>query len=191
MLQRPAAFLDRDGVINDDSAYVYRVEEFRFLPGVLDACRSLRQAGYLLVIVTNQAGIARGYYDAGDFLNLTIWMAARFSENGAELSGVYYCPHHPDAAVDELRIACDCRKPEPGLLLRAQRELGIDMGRSFLVGDKASDIKAGHAAGVGRCFLLENERYKQANDSAVGSVDAIVRSLSAVVELVSDGTGPR
>src|SRR5579871_4411502 len=131
MHDRPAAFLDRDGVINEELNYVHRVEDFHFLPGVLAACQKFVAAGYLLVVVTNQAGIARGYYDTAAFERLTEWMKARFAEAGAPLAGVYHCPHHPEGRIEALRIACDCRKPAPGLILQAQRELGIDLARSF------------------------------------------------------------
>lgn len=166
MPDRPAVFLDRDGVINEDLNYVHRREDFRFLPGVLDACRQLSRAGYLLVVVTNQAGIARGYYDVAAFEALTSWMKQEFANAGAPLAGVYYCPHHPDGALPELRRACACRKPAPGMLLQAQRELGIDMGRSILVGDKASDIEAGIAAGVGGLFLIGAAAHPAARPAA-------------------------
>jgi D-glycero-D-manno-heptose 1,7-bisphosphate phosphatase len=152
--ERPAVFLDRDGVVNEDVGYSHRVEDFHFSPGVFDACRRFRQAGYLLVVVTNQAGIARGYYTENDFHRLTRWMCAKFEDSGAPLSAVYYCPHHPDASVAEFRMVCECRKPAPGLIIRAQSELSIDLRNSILVGDKTSDILAGQAAGVGRCYLI-------------------------------------
>jgi D-glycero-D-manno-heptose 1,7-bisphosphate phosphatase len=177
---RVAAFLDRDGVINEERHYVHRMEDFQFLPGALAACRKFVEAGYLLVVVTNQAGIARGYYDTADFETLTRWMTARFSEAGAPLSAVYHCPHHPDARIDSLRLACGCRKPAPGLILQAQRRFGIDLHRSFLVGDKLSDIEAGRAAGVGRSFLVSDPQQAPKADSAY----AVVRSLSEVVEHV-------
>jgi D-glycero-D-manno-heptose 1,7-bisphosphate phosphatase len=184
MPDHPAAFLDRDGVINEERNYVHRIEDFRFLPGALAACRKFVEAGYLLVVVTNQAGIARGYYDAADFERLTRWMEARFSEAGAPLSAVYHCPHHPDAKIGRLRRACDCRKPAPGLILEAQRDLGIDLSRSFLVGDKLSDIEAGRAAGVGRCFLLDDHRQVLGAAPIAHSADAVVGSLTEVAALI-------
>jgi D-glycero-D-manno-heptose 1,7-bisphosphate phosphatase len=179
--ERAAAFLDRDGVINEERNYVYRVEDFRFLPGALEACREFVQAGYLLVIITNQAGIARGYYDTRDFEKLTGWMKERFVEAGAPLTAVYHCPHHPEANIESLRVVCDCRKPAPGLILQARRDLGVDLRRSFLVGDKLSDIEAGRAAGVGKCFLLEGTH---AAPAVPHSADAVVRSLAEVSRLL-------
>jgi D-glycero-D-manno-heptose 1,7-bisphosphate phosphatase len=151
---RRAAFLDRDGVINVDHGYVFRSEEFAFIPGVLDACKRLAEIGFALVVVSNQSGIGRGLYTETDFQRLTAWMAGRFAAAGAPLAGVYHCPHHPQALLPEYRRACDCRKPAPGLLLAAARELSLDLGRSALFGDKASDIDAGYAAGLPQCVLL-------------------------------------
>lgn len=182
--ERPAAFLDRDGVINEERNYVYRIEDFHFLPGTLQACRRFVEAGYLLVIVTNQAGIARGYYDTAAFETLTRWMEARFAEAGAPLAGVYHCPHHPDAKIDRLRLRCDCRKPAPGLIFQAQRDLGIDLPRSFLVGDKVSDLEAGRAAGLGRCYLVTSPQSPRELTQVAHIADAVVGSLSEVAELM-------
>ena len=184
---RPAVFLDRDGVINEELNYVHRIEDFHFLPGVLAACRELSQAGYLLVVITNQAGIARGYYDVAQFEALTVWMKRQFSEAGAPLAGVYYCPHHPEGKVEEYRKECACRKPAPGMLLQAQRELGIDFGRSILVGDKLSDIEAGRAVGVGRYFLISHASSSLAAPEDVPACKRVT-SLSEVVELIRPQT---
>lgn len=151
---RRAAFLDRDGVINLDHGYVYRREDFEFVPGALDACARLHGLGFALVVVTNQAGIGRGYYGEDDFRRLTAWMTAQFAAAGAPLAAVYHCPHHPQAVRPEYRRACDCRKPAPGMLLAAARALALDLPRSVLFGDKASDIEAGAAAGVRHLVLL-------------------------------------
>jgi len=152
--RRRAAFLDRDGVINFDHGYVHRREDFEFIPGVLAACAQLHRLGFALVLVTNQAGIGRGLYAEADFRRLTDWMTEQFATAGAPLAGVYHCPHHPDAALGGFRRACSCRKPAPGMLLAAARELALDPGRSVLFGDKASDIEAAVAAGVPHRVLL-------------------------------------
>ena len=161
----PAAFLDRDGVINVDSGYVHRVDDFHFIPGVLNACRSLHVAGYKLLVVTNQAGIAHGLYDEQAFNEITDWMSNRFVEAGAPLAGVYYCPHHPAARIARFRRECGCRKPAPGMITQAVREHRIDVSNSFLVGDKASDLEAAQRAGLlgyivrsGGCTLERNDR---------------------------------
>jgi D-glycero-D-manno-heptose 1,7-bisphosphate phosphatase len=152
--RRRAVFLDRDGVINFDHGYVFRREEFRFVPGTLAACAQLHRLGFVLVVVTNQSGIGRGLYGEDDFRRLTGWMRDEFAAAGAPLAGVYHCPHHPQALLAEHRRACDCRKPAPGMLFAAARELSLDLCRSVLFGDKASDIDAAAAAGVPQRVLL-------------------------------------
>ena len=145
---RPAVFLDRDGVINQETDYVHKVDEFHFIDGVFDACREMSKAGYRLIVITNQAGIARGYYTEDDFQQLTKWMLDTFRQQGIEIDDVYYCPHHPIHGVGDYRRDCDCRKPAPGMIIRAAQEHSLDLQRSILVGDKVTDIEAGRAAGV-------------------------------------------
>jgi D-glycero-D-manno-heptose 1,7-bisphosphate phosphatase len=151
---RRAAFLDRDGVINIDPGYVHRIEDFEFVSGTLEACRELTRRGWLLVVATNQSGIGRGLYSVQDFHALTDWMRARFAESGAPLAAVYYCPHHPTDALDDFRIWCDCRKPQPGMLLTAARELSLDLAQSMLFGDKCEDLLAAQRAGIRHRVLL-------------------------------------
>ncbi len=152
-LQR-AAFLDRDGVINIDTHYLHRWEDFHYVPGAVDAMRQLHSAGYSLVVVTNQSGIARGYYTEADFQQLTTQMCADLAAQGCPITAVYHCPHLPNATVPELRHDCDCRKPGPGMIVRACAQWQLDPATSVMVGDKASDIEAARAAGVGRAFLV-------------------------------------
>lgn len=152
--RKRAAFLDRDGVINVDHAYVHEIENFDWVPGVLEAARRLHDAGFELVVVTNQSGIGRGYYTEADFEKLTAWMKARFAEAGAPLAGVYFCPHHPEKALPAYRTDCGCRKPEPGMLLKAVEELGLDPERSVMFGDKPGDCTAGKRAGCPERVLL-------------------------------------
>ena len=153
-MRRKAAFIDRDGVLNEERAFVHRAADFALIPGAVEALRALQAAGYLLVVVTNQSGIARGLYSESDYLALTKHMRAQLSQEGISLDAVEYCPHLPDAPVDRYRIDCDCRKPKPGMLKRAIERLDIEPGSSFLVGDRLSDIQAGQAAGIRRCFLV-------------------------------------
>jgi D-glycero-D-manno-heptose 1,7-bisphosphate phosphatase len=152
--RRRAAFLDRDGVINLDHGYVYRREDFEFVAGGLAACAQLHRWGLALVVVTNQSGIGRGLYSEDDYRKLTDWMRGEFAAAGAPLAGVYHCPHLPAGSPGAEGRGCDCRKPAPGLLLAAARELALDLPRSVLFGDKASDIEAAAAAGVGQRVLL-------------------------------------
>jgi len=146
---RPAVFLDRDGVINVDHGYVHRIEDFEFVDGVFDFCRDAHEKGYLLVVVTNQAGIGRGYYTEAQFLALTEWMRAQFDTQGAPIAAVYHCPCHPEFGTGDYKRESFRRKPNPGMLLEAAHDLAIDLKRSHLLGDKASDLQAGLRAGVG------------------------------------------
>jgi len=176
----PAAFLDRDGVINVDHGYVHRVADFEFSPGVLSACRQLHLAGYRLIVVTNQAGIAYGYYDERAFETITEWMKLRFIEAGAPLTAVYYCPHHPEGKVAQFTRQCACRKPEPGMILQAIREHRIDASKSFLVGDKESDLAAAASAGVARRYLISHAPPH----APLAGAPREFRSLGEVVQLV-------
>lgn len=145
MTLKRAVFLDRDGTINEESGYLFRKEECRFIPGAIEAVSQLSQAGFMVVIVTNQSGIARGYYTEDDLKQLHLYMESEIAAAGGRVDGWYHCPHHPDYPSSATR--CDCRKPLPGMLRIAAAELGIDLGSSWMVGDKIADIKAGKAAG--------------------------------------------
>jgi D-glycero-D-manno-heptose 1,7-bisphosphate phosphatase len=151
-----AAFIDRDGVINADLGHVVQIEDFHLLPGAAAGLSRLSAAGYRLVVVTNQAGIAKGLYDEADYQRLTAHMRRILAGQGVGLAAVYHCPHHPAGVVEDLAVACACRKPAPGLLLRAASELGLDLASSVLVGDKLSDVGAAHAAGVPVAVLVES-----------------------------------
>lgn len=178
-MKRPALFLDRDGVINVDHGYVHTPEEFQFIEGIFDLVAAANRAGYLVVVVTNQAGIGRGYYSEEQFQVLTHWMRARFTEHGGKIDGVYFCPYHPEHGIGEYRRESEFRKPAPGMLLQAQRELDIDMSNSIFVGDKASDMQAGRAAGVGKLILLGGNKL---------SLDSIpVQKLSDVLTYLKTG----
>lgn len=157
MAQHKAVFLDRDGVINEDRGYVGRVEDFCFIEGVFEACRALNRQGFKLIVATNQSGIGRGYFTERDFQTLNRWMLDRFDEAGVCISGVYYCPDHPEHGVGRYRRDSPYRKPNPQMLLDAALEHDIDLTGSWLVGDKLSDIQAGRTAGVGRCFLITDD----------------------------------
>jgi len=143
-----ALFLDRDGVINVEKNYVCRIEDFEFLPGIFDLCTLAMRLNFLLVVITNQAGIGRGYYSEADYQRLTDWMLEAFRAHGIEIDRVYHCPYHPTAGIGEYRQESFHRKPNPGMILKARDELGLDLSRSVLVGDKDTDIEAGMAAGV-------------------------------------------
>ena len=153
MTVRPALFLDRDGVVNVDHVYVHRKNDFEFIDGIFDLCRHAKALGYLIIIVTNQAGIGRGYYTEQDFAALTTWMCDTFSEEKASIDKVYFCPTHPESTIERYRKHSDLRKPAPGMILLAAKEFDINLEDSILVGDKLSDLEAGFAAGVGNNIL--------------------------------------
>jgi D-glycero-D-manno-heptose 1,7-bisphosphate phosphatase len=181
-MSRRAAFIDRDGVLNEERAFVHRREDFALLPGAVAALRLLEAAGYLLVVVTNQSGIARGIYSEADYLALTEHMRAELAAAGVSLDAVEYCPHLPDAPLERYRLDCDCRKPRPGMLLRAAQALDIAPGASFLVGDRLSDLEAGRAAGIGRCFLVRTGYALP--EEAVARADAVYEDLLACARSV-------
>ena len=152
---RPALLLDRDGVINVDRGFVSRLEDFAWQPGIFDVARTAAGLGMALVVVTNQSGIGRGYYSEEEFLALTAFMRERFAGEGAPLTAVYHCPYHPEAIEPRFRaVDHPWRKPRPGMILAARDELGLDLPRSVLIGDRAVDLQAGAAAGVGALALV-------------------------------------
>lgn len=152
-LQNRALFLDRDGVINVNHGYVHRPENFDFMDGIFEVVRAAHVHDYKLVVITNQAGIARGYYTEQQFHELTHWMCNQLAMQGGPVAKVYFSPYHPTAGLGEYKKDDISRKPHPGMILQAQRELNLDLENSILIGDKPSDIQAGIAAGVG-CNLL-------------------------------------
>ena len=175
---RRAAFLDRDGVINIDRGYVVRREDFEFVAGVLEGARRLHELGFLLVVASNQSGIGRGLYTEDEFQALTTWMRSEFLGAGAPLAGVYFCPHHPTEALGEYRRTCQCRKPAPGMLLAAARDLDIDLQSSAMFGDKTSDLEAARAVGVPHRVLLGTDaREVPAMPPAPGLASATFRGL--------------
>ncbi len=181
---RKAAFLDRDGVINLDRAYVHQWSEFEFVPGAVQAMRRLREAGYVLIVVTNQSGLARGMYTEAQFQELTARMRDALAQAGAEVEAVYHCPHHPKGKVPELAIDCDCRKPEPGMILRAAQEHGLSLPASILVGDKPSDIQAARAAGVGHAYLVQSDNAESPDEGEAGADGAFADLASCVDALL-------
>lgn len=148
MLNR-AIFLDRDGVINIDKGHVHKQEDFVFCENIFDILRAFQRKGFLIVIITNQAGIAKKYYTTDIFLSLNSWMVNEFRKQEITVTKVYFCPHHPEHTG-----TCNCRKPEPGMIFQARDELNIDLSESLLIGDKISDIIAGKRAGIKTNVLI-------------------------------------
>ena len=149
-----ALFLDRDGVVNEEVGYLHRAEDVRFVDGIFSLCRTAARLGYRLIVVTNQAGIARGYYTETDFDHLMSWMRTALRAEGVELDAVYYCPFHPEHGIGQYKREHEDRKPGTGMLLRAAREFGISLADSIMVGDRCSDIVAANTAGLRQAFLI-------------------------------------
>jgi D-glycero-D-manno-heptose 1,7-bisphosphate phosphatase len=149
-----ALFLDRDGTLVHARHYPRRPEELLLYDGIGAALAPLQQAGMRLVVITNQAGLARGLFGAADLDRMHAHLATELGRDGVRIDGVYYCPHHPEGVVPELAVACDCRKPAPGMLLRAAAELDIDLRRSWFIGDILDDVEAGKRAGC-RTILVD------------------------------------
>ena len=172
-----AVFLDRDGVINVDHGYTHRVADLEFVPGSVAAMQRLQGAGWRLVVVTNQSGIARGLFTEDDYTRFTARLRSELQSAGVGLDAVLHCPHLPDATVAAYRQLCDCRKPAPGMLLRAARELSLDLAASVIVGDRLSDLQAGRAAGLGRCLLVRSGHPIAAAEAR--QADAVYDDLAA------------
>jgi len=181
--RRPAVFLDRDGTINVEKDYLHRVEDFEFIPGAPEAIRSLNDAGFLVVVVTNQSGVARGLYSEEDVVRLHDHLRRVLQTFGAAVDAFYYCPHHPEHGTGDYAVPCTCRKPEPGMLRQAAEDLCIDLKKSWIIGDKLADVEAGQAVGC-RAILVEtgygrSEREKLRDDRAMvcGDIRAAVEFL--------------
>lgn len=166
---RKALFLDRDGVVNVEKHYLHKIDDFEWMEGIVEVCRRYQEEGFLILVVTNQSGISRGYYTQADFDRLSEWMIDRFRELGITVSAVYHCPHH-----ESIDGPCECRKPEPGMFLSARREYDIDMENSVMIGDNERDIEASLKAGVGENILLSP-------DARHSRADRIIRSLKELL----------
>ena len=143
-----AAFFDRDGVLNVDKSYLYKIEDLEWIDGAKEALGYLTKKGYTIFVVTNQSGIARGYYTVDDMNKLHDFMAQHVAAAGGKIEKFYYCPHLPEGKIAEYAVECDCRKPKPGLILRAFEEYDIDKDAAFLIGDKLRDVESAEAAGI-------------------------------------------
>jgi len=160
----PAVFLDRDGTLLEEAGYLDRLERLVFFPYTIDAVRLLNRAGFRVVVVTNQAGIARGIFKESFVAEAHRHVADRLAAGGARVDGFYYCPHHPEAVVEEFRRDCDCRKPKPGMLTRAAADLDLALDRSFVVGDRWHDLEAGQQ--VGARTLLVRTGYGRTEEAS-------------------------
>lgn len=166
-IRRPAVFFDRDGVLNRDTGYVHRPENFVWLDGAKEAIKRINDMGWFVIVITNQAGIARGFYEPDDVERLHRWMNEQLAPDGAHIDAFYYCPHHPEEGREPYRQACDCRKPAPGLLLQAMREWPVRADLSVMIGDKDSDMAAARQAGV-RGVLYQQQNLDELVAQVIG-----------------------
>lgn len=184
-----AVFLDRDGTINVEKHYLYRTEDFEFLAGAIEGMRLLQDAGYQLVIVTNQSGIARGYYTEDEFTVLNSWMMTELEKHGVGIDAVYYCPHLPDAKIEKYRIVCNCRKPRLGLYERAIKELDIDMNCSWAIGDKLRDCSICERSGCKGFVVGKNEDaelIERVKNGGYRNIDYALNLYDAAKMIVED-----
>jgi len=184
---RPAVFLDRDGTINEQMGYINHISRFHLLPGVASAIRVLNENNIPVVVVTNQSGLARGYFPEELLAAVHEKMKALLAEHGAHVDGIYVCPHHPEAKREEYRVACDCRKPKTGLLLRAALDMGLDLAASFVVGDRWSDLKTAEACGAAPVLVLTG--YGRGDAQYIGPTQVVQPAyvgadLTAVVQWI-------
>ena len=162
------AFLDRDGIINYDKGYVFKKEDFSFRKGIFKLCKKLCSCNYKLVIITNQSGIARGFYTELEFKNLNNWMLNEFSKRSVLIDKVFFCPYHPNGIIDKYKIDSELRKPNIGMIKEAQKFYKIDFQKSIIIGDKETDIECGFNAGLGYGFLI-NKNIKNITSSHIKS----------------------
>ena len=182
---RPAVFLDRDGTLNIDAGYLDRKERLMLFPWSLDSVRLLRRAGYAVVVVTNQSGVGRGMIEESFVEEVHQFIQSRLVDIGEKLDGHYYCPHEPSASIEAFRVDCDCRKPKPGLVTRAARDLGLDVERSIVVGDKWSDIGLAKQTGARGVLVRTGYGRSQEKNRQEGlSADAVVDTLMDAVNWI-------
>jgi D-glycero-D-manno-heptose 1,7-bisphosphate phosphatase len=174
-----ALFLDRDGVINVDHGYVHKQKNFEFIDGIFDVASKAAKKQLLVVIVTNQSGIGRGLYTEPQFLELSEWLNSKFKSVGVTIAATYFCPHYPSQSSSENTVPCECRKPRPGMLLQASRDLKIDLSASILIGDNATDMEAAFAAGVPDRIQIGNHRSKHATEN-YSTMFELLRSTSVL-----------
>ena len=168
-------FLDRDGVINKDINYLHKIDDFEFIDGIFDVCLYFQSLGYKIIIITNQSGISRGYYSHSDYQKVTQWMLNQFKYKNIDILDVFHCPHGPDST-------CDCRKPKPGMFLKARDKHNTDMEKSWMIGDKEEDIMAANAANIMNTILVRSgHKVNEANSNAKYFLDSIQYSKKIIV----------
>jgi len=178
-----AVFLDRDGTIVEDVGYMNLPSQIQFIPGSIEAIKMLNEAGYKVVVITNQAGVAKGLINEDMLQTIDKTLHKWILNGGAHLDGVYYCPHHPEYGVYPYKQVCECRKPHPGLIKRAEKDLKIDLSQSFMIGDKATDVEAGKRAGIKTVFVTTGKGQKE-KDKLKEKPDHIADNLLKAVKWI-------
>ena len=169
-------FLDRDGVINKDINYLHKIDDFEFIDGIFDACLHFQSLSYKIIIITNQSGISRGYYSHSDYQKVTQWMLDQFKYKNINILDVFHCPHGPDST-------CDCRKPKPGMFLKAKDKHNTDMEKSWMIGDKERDTIAANSAGIDNTILIRSShRVDEPNSNAKIILDSIQQAKQIITE---------
>ena len=169
-------FLDRDGIINKEINYLHKIEDFEFIDGIFDACLHFQSLGYKIIIITNQSGISRGYYSVIDYQKVTQWMLDQFKCKNINILDIFHCPHGPDST-------CDCRKPKPGMFLKAKTKHNIDMEKSWMIGDKEIDTIAANSAGIDNTILVRSgHRIDESNSNAKIILDSIQQAKQMITE---------
>lgn len=185
-MKQKAIFFDRDGTINVEKGYLYKTEEFEFIEGAVEALRMAQNAGYKLIIITNQSGIARGYYTEEEFLELNKWMMETLAGKGVRIERVYYCPHYPHAKIKEYSIDCNCRKPKRGLYMQAISDFDLDISACYVIGDKIRDCSICEKGGCKGFLIAENEKddvIEAVKAGKVCNVDYAKNLLEAVKKI--------
>lgn len=182
MKRRPSIFFDRDGTIIEEVNYLSRPEQIRLIEGVCESLIQLRNMGFLLILITNQSGIARGYYDITQLNKIHDHLQVMLSANGVKMDGIYYCPHHVDGVLEQFCVSCDCRKPAPGMLFKAAEDLNISLSESWTVGDKMSDIQAGNNAGTRT--VLVGTGYGKSERKRSSMYEFYIESISELPNLL-------
>ena len=180
MSMQKAVFLDRDGTINVEKNYLFRIEDFEYLPGAKEGMKMLQDNGYKLIIITNQSGIARGYYTEEDYQRLNRWMINDLYDSGINISGTYYCPHHPEAKLDKYKCECKCRKPGISLFEKAISEYSIDVMKSFAIGDKMRDLAICKSYQGINGYLLYSEKCEE-NDYGIMSISGGILTAAKLI----------
>ena len=186
---RPAVFLDRDGTMVHDVGYLSRREDLRWFPWTIDAIRLLNQAGFAVCVTSNQGGIGLGLATEAFVRDLHDEMARAIRDGGGRVDGWYYCPHHPRAVTEDLRVVCECRKPKPGMITRAVAELDLDVSRSYVIGDKLADVDLGHAAGATSVLVLtgSGDGVARAHGGQVPGAAHVAPTLLEAVSWIVNG----